>query len=132
MRMAIRSRPRLIRSNCRMVRSRRGLWTTLGGLESTESRTARVSCVFRTSTPANGARPDENMAAYVIQENEWLLKIAEDHGFRTEQPLLDANPELAQKYAQNPNVLPPGVEIEIPDVKQKTESAATGAFDTFV
>lgn len=71
-------------------------------------------------------------SSYVVQEGEWLLKIAQSHGFRTEQPLLDANPDLAATYGDNPNILPPGLEIEIPDFEKKTEAAASGAEDHFV
>lgn len=68
---------------------------------------------------------------YVVKESEWLLKIAQDHGFRTEQPLLDANPALAQTYGENPNVLPPGLVIEIPEVKVKSEAGMSGTVNHY-
>jgi hypothetical protein len=50
----------------------------------------------------------------VVQENETLLMIAREFGFRTTLPLLDANPDLPQVCQNNFDVLKPGTEIVVP------------------
>jgi len=60
-----------------------------------------------------------------IKENETLLNIAHQNGFRTEQPLIDANPELENMCVQNMDVLPPGMAINIPDIRKRVEYAVT-------
>ncbi len=61
---------------------------------------------------------------YTVADNEWLLKIANDNGFRTEEPLVAANPVLPQVCSSNYDVLAPGTSLVIPDVTPKQVPAA--------
>jgi peptidoglycan hydrolase-like protein with peptidoglycan-binding domain/UDP-2,3-diacylglucosamine pyrophosphatase LpxH len=69
--------------------------------------------------------------SYTVQENEWLQKIASDNGFRSEQTLIDANPELQNACESNYAVLQPGTTLKIPSKEPRTESRSTGARHEF-
>jgi N-acetylmuramoyl-L-alanine amidase len=64
---------------------------------------------------------------HTVKQGEHISRIAEQYGFRTHQVIWDhpANAELKKKR-QNPNVLYPGDQIQIPDKEAKRESKPTG------
>src|SRR5581483_7787829 len=66
-----------------------------------------------------------------VKQNESLLSIAREHGFRTEKPLVDANPDLHELVAGNVDVLPPGHKLKVPDKAARVESASTDASHTY-
>lgn len=67
------------------------------------------------------------MSTYTVKKGEWLAKIAEDHGFRDGGAAIwDADPELQKKAGGNQDVLPEGLEIQIPDLIVKTVKVAAG------
>ena len=57
-----------------------------------------------------------------VGDSDWLLRIAHDHNLRSEEPLWSANPELKQ-LTINPNVLPQGFRLKIPDPKPAVRAA---------
>jgi hypothetical protein len=69
---------------------------------------------------------------YVVQDNDTLLTIAQDNGFASTKPLLDANPNLAQSCQGNFDVLMPGTQIHIPDVQLGEDKAPSECRTSFV
>jgi peptidoglycan hydrolase-like protein with peptidoglycan-binding domain len=68
---------------------------------------------------------------YTVSENDCGQSIANDNGFYTLGPLVQANPDLAESCASNFDVLAPGTCITVPDLVQKDEAAATSACHTY-
>jgi len=69
---------------------------------------------------------------HTVKLGEHVARIAEQHGFRTYRIIWDhpANAALRQKR-QNPNVLYPGDQVQIPDKQAKRESRPAGQTHRF-
>jgi len=70
--------------------------------------------------------------SHIVKQGECLTTIAYRYGFRDYHPIHDlpANAALWAKRS-NPNILFPGDEVVIPDLKQKRASVATGSLHRF-
>src|SRR5215471_4711007 len=74
------------------------------------------------------------MAEYhVVQQGEYLSKIAKTYGFENYSPIWDhpENARLKQKRKSNPNLLYPGDRIYIPDRTTREEGRSTDLRHSF-
>ncbi|MBX2924958.1 MAG: LysM peptidoglycan-binding domain-containing protein [Chitinophagaceae bacterium] len=64
--------------------------------------------------------------SHTVQENETLSSIAQQYNLKSYLPIVEANKKNWPTLGKDPNVITPGIKLEIPDIAEKTIQRQSG------